>query len=506
MSEVVQFRAVLEEATDSGFRARIVPFGESVKWRGVDVSYEPGGIRVPDVVPVTVDHGGGALDRIGILRRSSETEAALYADFEFADTETARDVRALMALGALTDVSAGIEVDEGFESGVMTGVLNHVAVVDTGRFGKSRLPSKVLAVHEVKEPIVAEQDEATAPVVAEYDDTALVAELSEYKEEIVRLSEEVDVLRAGTDPEPEFTGLEVFTAALTLGRGGTVANHQLADVIGDLGAADASGLVPDTYWAAGLQHLVDRRRPLFATAGAAPFPGTGNNLELPKVTQETLVGPRAAEKGLANTRALQVVMQTYPVQWFDGAVDVSLEIISQSDPSVLQVIASSMLTQYAGSVELDASTIVEAASTATGAVLDTATYGGLVADLITTSDLIEDATGAPGDIVGVTSAQWIAILSLMDGGDRRQFSIINPSNADGTGSLTTRGIDVGGIFVYRAPALTYAVQYNADSYKAGERSPMSLEVLNVANMGRDVGILGATVNVTWPEGIYGYTV
>ncbi len=94
----------------------------------------------------------------------------------------------------------------------------------------------------------------------------------------------------------------------------------------------------------------------------------------------------------------------------------------------------------------------------------------------------------------------------MDGGDRRQFSIINPQNADGTGTLTTRGIDIGGIFVYRAPALVAAVQYNSDSYKNAEKSPMQVAALNVELMGRDVGILGATVNVTWPEGIYGYTV
>jgi len=372
-----------------------------------------------------------------------------------------------------------------------------VSVVQAGR-----IPSaEVLSVHNDKEPIVADvemKEEAVAPVVAEFDD-------SEIKTAIAEMADTLDVLTA-EKPVAEFSGLEVFGAMLGERYGIKTANHALADVIGDLGTADASGIVPDFYWGGGLQHMTDRRRPLFATAGAAPFPTSGNNLVLPRVTQETSVSTSAGEKAEANTRALQAVSESFEVVWFNGAVDVSLEIISQSDPSVLEVISRSLLTQYAGAVETDATLAVAGAATHTGAALDTATYAGLVGDIITTSDLIEDATGAPGDILGVTPAQWIAILSLMDGGDRRQFAMINPQNADGTGSLVTRGIDVGGVFIYRAPKATTALQYNTDSFKAGEKNPMQLAALNVPNMGRDVGIIGATVCVTWSDGVYSYEV
>jgi len=503
-----QFDAPVTEIRESSLVARMVPFGEKVDYGSGTVRFEDGSITVPDSVRLTVNHGTDVDDVIGVMTSSFSDPSGLYGEFKISDTARGQEIRTLLADGAISDVSVGVEVSSAAHGRdeVQEGTLDHLSVVVRGRFGKSEHPSKVLAVHQEKEPTVAEEGtEATAPVVAEYDDTGIKESLVEYKDEIVRLSDEVSSLKADTPKQSKFSGDQIFAGMLMQRRGATI-DHQLADVIGDLGAADASGLVPDFYWAAGLQHRVDRRRPLFATAGAAPFPSSGNNLELPKVTQETLVAPRAAEKGIANSRALQVVMQTYPIQWFDGAVDVSLEIISQSDPSVLGVINSSMLTQYATAAELDATTIVEAAATVTGAPLDTTTYGALVADIITTSDLIEDATGSPGDMVGVTSAQWIAILSLMDGGDRRQFAIINPQNADGTGTLVTRGIDVGGVFIFRAPAATVAVQYNQDSYKAGEKSPMQVAALNVELMGRDVGILGATVNVTWPEGIYKYSV
>ena len=506
---IFEFKAEVTETLEhGGLVARMVPFGEKVDYGSGTVRFEDGSVQVPDSVPLTVDHGDSVTDRIGVMISSFSDPSGLYGEFKFSDTSKGQEIRTLLADGALSDVSVGVRVTDAAHGrdSIQEGVLDHLSIVTHGRFSSTENPSKVLQVHDVKEPNVAEEIvEATAPVVAEYDDTEMKATLVEYKEELVKQAEEIDTLKAGKEPVTEFSALEVFGAMVGQRLGMTV-DHALADVIGDLGSADASGIVPDFYWAAGLQHLTDRRRPLYATGGAAPFPSSGNNLVLPRVTQSTSVAKRAAQKGAANSQALQAVAQTFPIQWFDGAVDVALELIAQSDPGILGVIAQDMLTQYAKAVELDATTLLTAAATHTGAALDTATYGALVADIITTSDLIEDAVGSPGNILGVTPAQWIAILSLMDGGDRRQFSIINPSNADGTGSLVTRGIDVGGVFIYRAPAATFAVQYNQDSYKNGEKSPMNVQALNVELMGRDVGILGATVNTFWQAGIYTYEV
>ena len=509
MSELFEFEAVVTETAEhGGLVARMVPFGEKVPYGSGTVRFEDGSITVPASVPLTIDHGHSVTDRIGVMVSSFSDPTGLYGEFKFSDTSKGQEIRTLLADGALADVSVGVLLESAAHGrdSIQEGVLDHLSIVTHGRFSSSENPSKVLEVHDVKEPTVAEEMvEAVAPAIVEYDDAPLKAELVEYKEEIVRLSEDIDTLKADKEPVMQFTALEVYGAMIGQRLGMTV-DHALADVIGDLGSADASGIVPDFYWGAGLQHLTDTRRPLFATAGAAPFPSSGNNLVLPRITQSTAVAKRAAEKGAANSQALQAVAQSFPIQWFDGAVDVALELIAQSDPGVLGVIAQDMLTQYAKAVEADATDLLATAATHTGAALDTATYGALVADIITTSDLIEDAVGSPGNILGVTPAQWIAILSLMDGGDRRQFSIINPGNADVTGTLVTRGIDVGGVFIYRAPDATTALQYNQTSYKAGEKSPIQVQATNVELMGRDVGILGATVNTFWEAGIYSYEI
>ena len=105
-------------------------------------------------------------------------------------------------MGALTDISVGIELEEDFEGGVMHGILDHVAVVSTGRFKSA----EVLSVHDNKEAEVPEVEEmAPAPVVAAFDDTEL-------KTAIAEMTDRVDILE--TPDVAEFSGLEIMTALL----------------------------------------------------------------------------------------------------------------------------------------------------------------------------------------------------------------------------------------------------------------------------------------------------
>ncbi len=501
MPQLIEFRADVERFAEGSFTARLVPFGEPAPMGDGTVEFKRGSLRSASMVPLTVDHSDKVLDRIGVMTSFVESDDGAYGSFQLSDTEAGRTVRQLLLDGAVTDVSVGVMVDS-MEDGTMFGKLEHVSLVDRGRFATDKIenPSKVLSVHSTKEPTVADETvEAAAPVVAQFDD-------SEIRSELVTLHDTIEEVRSEMPAKTsDFSAMDVFVGLVEKRITGTIVNHQLADVISDV-LPGAGAIAPDVYWGAGLQMKMDRRRPLYATAGSAPFPATGNVLELPRQSQATLVGPRGAEKSIIPSRAWEATLETFTAQWFAGGVDVSLEIISQSDPGVLGVVMNSLLNQYAQATEAAATTDVEAAAIVTGAGLDTSTYAALVADIITTSDLIEDGTGAPGNILGVTPAQWIAILSLMDGGDRRQFATVGPSNADGSGSLTTRGIDVGGVFIYRAPQASVAVQYNTDSFKNGEKSPMTIAADNVELMGRDVGILGATIQVFWPVGVYKYSV
>ena len=482
--------------------ARLVPFDTPAPFGNRQLSFERGSITVPDGVPLTVDHGRGVTDRIGLLTSYAETADAAYGTFTLADTAAARDVLALLEVGAITDVSIGV-APESDAIAPMRGTLDHVSIVTASRFGDADRPSRVLTVNE-EDPM---PEPVTVETIVENDEEpdAAMVELTAEVERLTEMVAAMDEPGAG-DPVSEFSPVQVFEAMVMRQVGRPIVDNALADVVGDLGSADASGLTPDWYWAQGLQANTDRRRPLFAATGSAPFPTYGNNLQSAKVSQETTVAKRAAEKGAAESTALQVIPVVYPIQWFDGAVDVALELISQSNPDVEGVISNSLLRAYAGAVEADCYTVAKAAGVHSGAALPVDTYANLVAAIIATSNLIEDATGLPGDRLAVSPADWGSILGLMDGGDRRQFAVVNPQNADGSGALTTRGIDVGGIFVFRSPAATTALQYNETSLRTAEKNPMAVFATNVELMGRDQGILGATVVVHWDEGVYSYEI
>ena len=513
MPQMYEFAAPITAQSDAGadtrtITARLVPFGESAPYGGRDLSFARGSLTVPDDVPLTVDHGRGVASRIGVLTRYIETDDGAYAEFTVADTAAARDTLALLEVGAVRDVSIGV-LPESDEVAPMRGSLDHVSIVTAGRFGDATQPSRVLQVNEgdepMPEPTTTKTPDTKTPDVVE-NEAAPNAEVVELRSEVERLTELFDGLDTDDGPDAEFSGDEVFEAMVMRSQGIPIVDNALADVIGDLGSADASGLSPDWYWAQGLQANTDRRRPLFSATGSAPFPTYGNNLQSAKVTQETSVAARTGQKAAVASQALQVSPVTYPIVWFAGAVDVALELMSQSNPEVTGVISRSLLAQYAAVVEADCYTKAKAAAVHSGAALPVDTYANLVAAIISTSNLIEDATGMPGDRVAVSPTDWGAILGLMDGGDRRQFAVVNPQNADGSGSLTTRGIDIGGIFTFRSAAATSALQYNETSLRTAEKNPMAVFATNVELMGRDQGILGGTVVVHWDEGVYSYEI
>lgn len=269
----------------------------------------------------------------------------------------------------------------------------------------------------------------------------------------------------------------------------------------------ASGLAPTFYWAGGLQQNVDQRRPLFANAGTAEFPAYGNDMQSAKVTQEVSVG-QSAEKAEPSSQALHVAPITFPVVAHKGVVDVSMELMRRSNPDVMRVLRNSYMRQYAIATNADIAAKALAAGGATGAVLDTTSYGAFIKAVAEQSNAIEDATGLPGDRLAVTSTQWIEILSFTDGGGRRIFAPIGPENADGvTGPVVSRSIELAdGTRVFRDYSVAAAIQYNSATLARGEAAPEVMADRNLKAMGYDVGIFGETVVYTWAEGLKRYQV
>ena len=92
----------------------------------------------------------------------------------------------------------------------------------------------------------------------------------------------------------------------------------------------------------------------------------------------------------------------------------SLELISQSDPSVVEVVSSNLMDQYAIVTEAEFAVDVIAAATAGGAALPTSTWAAFSAALIGESAEIRAATGVPGDRLALTTASWMAVVGLLN--------------------------------------------------------------------------------------------
>ena len=504
-TEIITFALPQPDVSEGTMTARLVPFGESVEYGGRAIHFDSNSLDVAEGIPLNLDHGSSVLDVIGRSTAITWTDGAMFGAFEFADTSAAQDARTLAADGLVTDVSIGVADFSIDDDGRMSGRLDHVALVQRGRFGEAEAPSKVLSVHSVEEPPMAE-DQATE--VAETPDTDQI-QLSALEQKIAAFGAqlaEVAEAAAPTDTTAVFDGITASHLEDAIrGAVETRADFALADVVGDLGSNDASGLNPDFYWAEGLQQEARVFRPLFTNAGTGPFPSYGLNLTSAKVTQDVAVAARTAQKAEAASQALHVDPITFPVVFFAGAVEVALELISQSSPNVLGVLRRSMLKQYAAATEADIVAKALAGATATGAALRTDTYANFITDIMTGAETVRVATGMPGNYVAVTSAEWIAINALVDGDGRRQFAPIGPMNADGTSTLLSEGMNIAGINVFKTPAAANAFQFNQDSLVKHEKAAETIQVTNVSNIGLDIAIWGGTVISFWNEGLLKYT-
>lgn len=297
-------------------------------------------------------------------------------------------------------------------------------------------------------------------------------------------------MNAHETPAPAISVRDALAAGVReFAKTGMRTTRALADV---LSSGNAGVLPPD--WSSEMRDWTDRSRPCIANAGSMPFPATGYTLTVPKITQHTTVAARGTEKTEVPTQALTTDSDTFTAKWFAGAVDVALELIAQSDPSVAGIVADSLVGQYAIATEDQFRTDTLAAGTAHGAVLDTTSYAAFIADVLGVGEGIRAACGEFGNYLAATSADWQAILGLVDGEGRRVLATSGPTNADGSAQLTSSAVNIGGINVFHAPGLATSYQYAQKGLRFGEKPPVSLSSDNVALAGRDFGILGAIIS------------
>jgi hypothetical protein len=421
-----------------------------------------------------------------------ERDDGAWAVFRLADTERAREALSLTRDGITRGLSVGFEPDV-FENRKGVRVHTRARLRETSLVTfPAYAGAGVLSVR--KEGKDMETEEAVVEDVVEEVVVPDIAGLETRMETGFReIRNQIGALALADDPKPSISLNAAFAEALRMVADKPAENRALADVIGT-GTGNAEGLLFNTF-VPELRGVLDSRRPFFAAAGTVGFPDSGYGLVFPRRTQSTVVAKRSGEKTEIPSRELTITQATYAMEWFAGGVDVSLELISQSSPSVLEVIATDLQAQYAIVTEDEFVSDVEASATASGDALDTATWPAFVADVVSASAAIRTATGAPGDRLALTTASWQALVGLLNPSQ--------PSISFGAGpDFVAESVNVGGIAAFHSPYSTVDVQFNTTALRKAEKPPLTVTSTNVALMGRDIGILGATIFLPlYPAGI-----
>ena len=534
MSEIVHsepapaHEALLEvrNASERIVSGRIVPYGEQITVRGRPESFARGALA--DVKPSEVKLFDHHRQVIGKMLELEEREDGAYASFKIAATPKGDELLTLVTEGVVDSFSLGFIPGQVAPDGTHHRVkaLPEVSLVTFGAYPGA----KVLSVREKEDPM-SDTTTATAteptPLTAD-DIQALQTRQDEMFEMLNRVSAAIesgvetrsapkppkplDWFRAqlaknfDQDPKPmealekrweEFKEYASERPDLLEG----LQTRALADITGGETQAgdntppdDLSGLVVEEFLASQLVNVLDARRPLFRRLGSFPAVRSGY-VRIPTITQHTKVDKRAGQKEEANSQKMIVTTSAFEAEWYDGAVDIALEVIRTAEVGVMELVWNDMLGVYAKRIESETVAKVEAGGlgfTYTGSPL---TYTGQTAykdfatAVATQAITVRENTDVNATKLGVPKDLWIALVAATDANDRRQFA---PGDySPGSTNLTAESLMLpGGIECFYVPGLTQAILFNEEAFRAVDYGPERVEAVNVAQMGRDLGVLG----------------
>ena len=124
-----------------------------------------------------------------------------------------------------------------------------------------------------------------------------------------------------------------------------------------------------------------------------------------------------------------------------------------------------------------------------------------VAAVLTQAEAIRVATGQFGDRLSLTTATWGQLIGFTDADGRRILAPGGATNSYGSASLLDRSVNIGGIVAFPNPRAVEDVMFNRVSVRVAERPPVTIQADDVTKAGRDVGVIGAMMDVLYPAGI-----
>lgn len=515
-------RAVTMRAgqSDTGMRTisgQVVPFGVPVDRFGVTFTFEKGSLRLRgDTADVKLLMQHDPDRPVGYATSLTETDTGWEGTFALPDLPqsqaAADEVEQLLRDGLSVGAAMSEEFYEEFTSAmwaskppesplVFSGDLVETSVVSIPQFPTARAThhQTPALVHMTRQETPMDPTATTSPDAPPQGPPAgSSVALADRLDQV-----EARLLAAVREPDP--TPVDVaaaFTRAVTAyGEDSSRRQLQFADMV----SSNNTGLTSTERTTQQIIDYLDTERYFLNQVARMPFPETGIVHTLPEKINRSQVGT-AAEKAPAPSAAISTGTAQFTGAWYKGWLDISYELIRTSSPGAVAVAVDDMLGQAALHSEQTFIAAVEAAATASGAVIDFSTYGAFIKSVRGAVRTIRTVAGKGATPkFALTPDSWDELLAFVDANDRRLLATTGPMNADGTAGLTADVVTLAGLTFFESPHSGVDVGYNDNSLMASELPPLQLSADNPQLVGRDVAILGNIMAVTRvPAGIVSF--
>jgi len=477
--------------------------------------FAPGGIVAAETVAVYASHTStpeGRLERGPLIGRATaldHRDDGLWGTVELADTPAAQEVRNLAALlGAhfsIEFVDPSTPADPGGEVVRTDALLTGVSVIlPPQRPAYTDAVVESVRNNQEPEPMsdtpidVPDEDTPDTPEDAAFGRSAVV--------ELVR--SEVARSAVATPAAPShtlgrFATFGEFVRAQAAGYSADL-DAEFGRALADQTTPNNPGVVPPA-WVRDVKGIVDGGRPAISAIGTIST-GSGMEVNWPYFDGDlsTLVGNQATEKTSITSARVDIKKGDAPLKTYAGGSDVSLQLITRSDPSYLDAYFRILAAAYARVTDNAAAAGLAAAPQASKAhvvadlVAANLTGATAKAALFDASMLVEKATGTPATAVLAASNVFAKLASVTES------NAYPVQNTAGTSSAASLSVNVHGLNVVHVESLAAGscLVLNPSAAKWAEDGPHVIRALDVDKLGENVAVWGLGGLCTFvPKGI-----
>lgn len=429
------------------------------------------------------------------LEAAGEGEAqVLNASARIFDTTRGRDVLTEFGEGVYKGFSVGADFADWKEDAdgvrhVTDWTLRHLGIVRRPAFSES-------TGLQIAASAYPEQENPTMP-------TAEVLELPTIDELAQQVAAQLAAQEAApTHPLATFASFADYVTAVMDAEDDDAGRLQAAFALVDQTTADNPGLVPPG-WRNGIKANLDARRPAInAFGGPIPLPESGMESNWPYFDGDldALIKKQTTEKTELNSVKVSIKKASEPILTAGAASDISYQLLRRSSPAYRAAYLNILMAAWARYTEAQFEAALEGRGTWTGEALGT-TAEAIRGQLFGASSAVEDATGAPAEVVLVAGDLW-ETWGALEGLHNPKYGT---RNAAGTADASTLTIEINGLPVKRAPFLSdgVALASNSSAAKFPETGPMVATEEDVAKLGQNVAVWGMyeDAEVYFPAGV-----